>query len=209
VSSHRVSNLREQALCFIDVETTGTVFGYHEIVDIAALRTAPDASVVRGTWHRRIRPRYPERISSYARKLNGYTPELWANAEDSTVHLWNEFVTFVKGCVPVCHNPTFDRAFLTLAAAEQDVLELGMDYHWIGTESLAWPFYRQGVLPGLSLESLCIFFEVGAEARPHTALGGAFACWRVYQVLMNRLGKGLESACLNLENSVKPDQKYQ
>jgi DNA polymerase III epsilon subunit-like protein len=88
--------------------------------------------------------------------------------------------------VPVCHNPSFDRAFITLAAAEHGILELGLDYHWIGTESLAWPFYKQGVLSSLSLESLCAFFEVGVEPRPHTALDGALACWRVYQALMGK-----------------------
>ncbi|MBI3303452.1 MAG: 3'-5' exonuclease [Deltaproteobacteria bacterium] len=186
MSSPRNDNLREQDLCFLDVETTGSVFGYHEIVDIAAVRTVPDASTILGKWHKRIRPRHPERFSSYARDLNGYTPELWAGAEESTAPLWNEFVTFVKDCVPVCHNPSFDRAFITLAAAEHDILELGLDYHWIGTESLAWPLYKQGVLPSLSLESLCTFFEVGVEPRPHTALDGALACWRVYQVLMGR-----------------------
>lgn len=186
MSSPRNGNLRERDLCFLDVETTGSVFGYHEIVDIAAVRTAPDASTILGKWHKRIRPRHPERFSSYARDLNGYTSELWAGAEEPTLALWKEFVAFVKDCVPVCHNPSFDRAFITLAAAEQGILELGMDYHWIGTESLAWPLYKQGILPGLSLESLCTFFAVGVEPRPHTALNGALACRRVYQALTGR-----------------------
>jgi DNA polymerase III epsilon subunit-like protein len=140
----------------------------------------------RQKWHKRIRPRHPERFSPHARDLNGYTPTLWANAEESTPTFWKEFVAFVKDCVPVCHNPSFDRAFITLAAAEHNILEIGLDYHWIGTESLAWPLYKRGVLPGVSLESLCAFFEVGVEPRPHTALDGALACWRVYRVLMDR-----------------------
>ena len=184
MSSRSDGSLLVRDLCFLDVETTGSVFGYHEIIDIAAVRTVPDASIVRGTWQRRIRPRHPKRASSEACELNGYAPERWTNAEESTLSLWTEFVAFVEDCVPVCHNPSFDRAFITLAATEHDVRELGLDYHWIGTESLAWPLYRQGVLPSLSLESLCTFFEVGVEPRPHTALDGALACWRVYQVLM-------------------------
>jgi DNA polymerase III alpha subunit (gram-positive type) len=184
VSSHRNGDLLARDLCFLDVETTGSVFGYHEIIDIAAVRTASDASRILGKWQRRIRPQHPERFSSYARDLNGYTPELWAGTEELTLSLWKEFVAFVKDCVPVCHNPSFDRAFITLAAAELDILELGLDYHWIGTESLAWPLYKQGVLSSLSLESLSAFFGVGVEPRPHTALNGALVCWRVYQALM-------------------------
>ena len=186
MSSHRDGDLLARDLCFLDVETSGSVFGYHEIVDIAAVRTTPDAALILGKWQKRIRPRRPERFSPYARDLNGYTPELWARAEESTVPLWSEFVAFVKGCVPVCHNPSFDRAFITLAAAQQGILELGLDYHWIGTESLAWPFYKQSILQTLSLEALCTFFGVGVEPHPHTALDGALACWRVYQVLMDR-----------------------
>ncbi len=186
MSFHRDGDLLARDLCFLDVETTGSVFGYHEIVDIAAVRTVPDASTILRKWHKRIRPRHPERFSSYARDLNGYTPELWAGTEEPTPSLWKEFVAFVKDCVPVCHNPSFDRAFITLAATKHDILELGLDYHWIGTESLAWPLYKQGVLPSLSLESLCTFFGVGVEPRPHTALNGALACWRVYQALISR-----------------------
>ena len=204
MSSHRDGDLLGQDLCFLDVETTGSLFGYHEIIDIAALRAAPDASIPRGTWHKRIRPTHPERISSYARDLNGYTPELWASAEEWTASLWNQFVTFVKGCVPVCHNPSFDRAFITLAAAKHDVLELGLDSHWIGTESLAWPLYRQGLLPSLSLASLCSFLEVDVEPRPHTAVGGVLTCWRVYQVLMSRLQKGPECEGLSLKDIHNP-----
>ena len=176
MSSPRDGNLREQDLCFLDVETSGSVFGYHDIVDIAAVRTCAGRVKILGKWHKRIRPRHPEGFSPSARELNGYTLELWAGAKGSTPSLWKELVVFVKDCVPVCHNPLFDRAFITLTAAEHDILELGLDYHWIGTESLAWPLYKQGVLPSLSLESLCTFFGIGAEPRPHTALSGALAC---------------------------------
>lgn len=186
MSSRNNRGLLTRDLCFIDVETSGTVFGYHEIVDIAAVRTTPDTSIIHGTWHKRIRPSHPERFSPYARELNGYAPELWVNAEELSQSLWNEFVVFATDCVPVCHNPSFDRAFITLAAAESAVFELGLDYHWIGTESLAWPLYKQGVLPSLSLASLCSFFGVDGEPHPHTALGGALACLRLYQVLMHQ-----------------------
>jgi DNA polymerase III alpha subunit (gram-positive type) len=187
VSSHKPDNTFAKDLCFLDVETTGTIFGYHEVIDIAALRTTSDGLTILGRWQKRIRPRHSERISTNAQTLNGYTPALWENTEESTALFWNEFIAFVKNCVPVCHNPSFDRAFITLGAAEHGIIDLGLHYHWIGTESLAWPLYKQGILPGLSLESLCRFFKVDIEQRPHTAISGAFSCWRVYQLLMKYL----------------------
>ncbi len=174
-------------LCFIDVETTGSVFGFHEIVEIAAIRTAPDASLVRGIWHERVRPRHPERITPYAQELNGFTTEGWASAREPNQRLWNDFAQFGSGCVPVCHNPSFDRAFITLAAGAEGVSDVGLDYHWIGTESLAWPLFCEGLLPKLSLSTLCRFLGLQCEPVIHTALGGAQACHSVYCALMTRL----------------------
>lgn len=181
-------------LCFLDVETTGSVFGFHEIIEIGAIRTSPAASELRGTWRCRIMPQHPERLTEHARDLNGFNLELWAPARSSDTALWLEFSDFVQGCVPVCHNPSFDRAFITLEAAAAGVLELGLDYHWIGTESLAWPLYRQGLLPKLSLRAICEHWNVGAEPLPHNALDGARACLRAYRALMADFSSEVRSA---------------
>jgi DNA polymerase III epsilon subunit-like protein len=173
-------------LCFIDVETTGSVFGYHEIIEIAAIRTAPDASLVRGMWHERVRPRHPERITPVAQELNGFTVYDWLSAPESNQKLWNDFAQFAAGCIPVCHNPSFDRAFIMLAAGAEGVSDLGLDYHWIGTESLAWPLYCDGMIPKMSLSTLCQFLGLECESTVHRALGGAQACYSVYCALMTR-----------------------
>jgi DNA polymerase III epsilon subunit-like protein len=171
-------------LCFIDVETTGAVFGHHEIIEIGVVRTSQDAASVKTEWSRRVHPRHPERISPAAREVNGYSAELWASAQEPSRQLWVEFADVVRECTPVCHNPSFDRAFITLSAAESGIMDLPMDYHWIGTESLGWPLYRYGLLEDFSLETLCTFLQVGVEPSPHSALGGARACRRVYGALM-------------------------
>jgi DNA polymerase III epsilon subunit-like protein len=91
----------------------------------------------------------------------------------------------------VCHNPSFERAFLSLAAANCGVFDLGLDHHWIGTESLAWPFVKHHRLERFSLESLCQFLKVPSEPQPHSAIGGAEACLRVYRELMDLYGTNL------------------
>jgi DNA polymerase III alpha subunit (gram-positive type) len=178
--------LRKRDLCFLDVETTGLVFGYHELLEIGGLRTTPDGTEVLATWSRRVKPTAPERISPIALQLTGYTEIGWTSADDLGAPLWREFIDFASGCVPVCHNPSFDRAFLALAATESGIVDLELDYHWIGTESLAWQIYRAGKISKLSLAALCEHFDVGVEPMPHTALGGAAACRRVYLELMHR-----------------------
>ena len=144
---HKPRDLRAYDLCFLDVETTGSLFGFHEVIDIGAIRTSPNADVVKGRWSEKVRPRHPDRVTTVARELYGFHTEGWAAASESSPELWRRFVEFVEGCVPVCHNPSFDRAFITLAAAAVDVFDLKLDYHWIGTESLAWPLYTCGCCP--------------------------------------------------------------
>jgi hypothetical protein len=75
---------------------------------------------------------------------------------------------------------------ITLAAASSGVCDLLLDYHWIGTESLAWPLYRTRHFPKLSLAELCRYLGVPEEPLPHNALNGAHACHRVYAALLAR-----------------------
>lgn len=176
-------NLRDMDLCFIDIETTGSVIGYHEIIELGAIRTPPDAQEVLGECAVRVMPVYLERATPFAMELNGFSIESWKDAlplSEGLIHL----AEYTRSAVPVCHNPSFDRAFIQLAASSTGV-ELGLDYHWIGTESLAWSRYKQGKLKGLQLHDLCAAFGIDEEPIPHRALDGARACLRVYRALMS------------------------
>jgi DNA polymerase III subunit epsilon len=186
----------QRDLCFIDVETTGARIGFHEIIDIGVIRTSADAKNIRFEWHHRIAPRHPERITPFARELNGFSVEKWTTELPSR-EFWQEFVTRVSGAVPVCHNPSFERAFISLAAATHGITELGLDHHWIGTESLSWPLVKSRSLSRFSLEFLCTYLGLEAESKPHTSLGGADACLRTYRCLMDIYS----SICLGVELS--------
>jgi DNA polymerase III subunit epsilon len=181
-SGHSVFAFQKD-LCFIDVETTGARIGYHEIIEIGVIRTCPAAEEIRCNWQRRIAPLFPERITEIAREINGFSVEEWPS-DPSSRSLWENFVNVVSGSIPVCHNPSFERAFISLTAAEQGVLDLGLDHHWIGTESLAWPLVKSHSLSQFSLESICKYFGLEPELTPHSALGGAEACLRVYKRFM-------------------------
>lgn len=184
------NDLRQRDLCFLDVETTGALFGIHEIVEIAAIRTSPDASNIHSIWSRRLIPQHPERLSAEAQSFNDFNYRIWldAGAAIPTAALWLEFADFVSGCVPVCQNPSFDRAFITLTAAAYGVADIKLDYHWIGTESLAWPLFVKGELPELSLQTMCTFLGIAPEPMPHNALQGAKTCLGVYRALMTKYG---------------------
>lgn len=171
-------------LCFIDIETTGTIFDFHEIIDIAAITTTPDARTILNTVSKRLKPYHPERITETARRINEFRPADWFNAEESNRKFWKELTQFWSRCVPVCHNPSFERAFITLAAFRQGVQDLSLDYHWIGTESLAWPFYIEGYICKLSLSAISKYLGLEPEPIPHTAMNGARMCREVYIALL-------------------------
>lgn len=95
-----------------------------------------------------------------------------------------DFLKFSNDCVPVAHNPSFDRSFVTMAAAAAGIDRLELDYHWIGTESLAWPLFSARRISNLSLGAICEHFGVPKEPDPHRAINGAEACREAYLALM-------------------------
>lgn len=179
-------DLKTWDLAFIDVEATGAVFGYHEIIEIAVIRTDSTGAETKGTWHRHLRPLHPDRISSRAQEITGFSVDQWAEFPPSSREVWESFALFCRDCVPICHNPPFDRAQITLAATAVGVTELGVDYHWIGTESLSWPLYRRGTIAKMSLEHLGRYFNIPPEPTQHNAVDGAALCRGVYRALMSK-----------------------
>ncbi len=189
MSTHRGNRTQ---LCFIDVETTGARFGFHEVIDIGAVRTSPDGLEVIDRWSTRVLPQFPERITKQAAQLNGFDEVAWISASGSTPSLWLDFARFASGCRPVCHNPSFDRAFIMLAAESVGVMDFGLDHHWIGTESLAWPLVWHGMVNEFSLEGISAQLLGYSEPLPHTALGGAEMCRAVYLRLIELFDRATE-----------------
>lgn len=185
-------------LCFLDTETTGPAFGFHEIIDIAAIRTPPDGGLVRDAWQRRIRPRHPDRITDFARRHIGFKESEWEAESPSSPELWRSFSEFAAGAIPICHNPAFDRAFVELEASRQGVPELELDYHWIGTETLAWVLFRRREVERINLHKVAEALGLDPEPTPHTAMGGAQSCRAVYLELMRRLGAEESEPCSDL-----------
>ena len=178
----RQQDFRNRELSFFDVETTGTQFGYHEIVEIAAIRTTPDGSEL-GKLSFKVMPQHPERLTDAARAVNGFSAEKWAREATDPVTAFSELAALTKGSIAIAHNPTFDRAFISIRIRELGLPSLGVDHHWIGTESLAWPLVLSGTLPSPRLAEICAHFGVPVEPEPHTALAGAETALRVYKKL--------------------------
>jgi len=174
-------------LCFVDIETTGTEFNYHEIIDIGVIKTSLDGEKILAKLEKKIQPKFPKRITKTAKEINNYNSEDWKNAKAHSIELWNTLIKFWKNCIPVCHNPSFERAFITISALSHQIKDIKLDYHWIGTESLAWYLYLNGKIPKLSLSSIADYYCIEPEPYPHTAINGAKQCRDVYRKLIKHV----------------------
>lgn len=179
-------------LAFIDVETTGLLPGYHEMIDAGIVLTDLEGNEIDRLFLR-IQPEHPERTSPGAVAVNAFDPERWkALGAKSPAEAVEEIVAFheraAKGrpTLLVAFNSQFDTAFLDhlFRARGRTWREL---YHYfvLDVPSMAWSLgLRQ--LDGASLSR-----ELGVEDEPHvaedhTGITGAALNARIYRALLAR-----------------------
>lgn len=123
-------SLNGNPLAVVDVETTGRIAGYHEIIQIAIVPLTLDLQIASvQPFYINMKPEFPERVnreSSFVHGLN--IDDLIINApsqEKSIDFLLDWFTQLPLGhnrCLtPVAHNWGFERGFLT---------------HWLGPDLL-------------------------------------------------------------------------
>jgi len=86
-------------LAHIDVETTGLLPGYHEMIDIGIVMTDIDGNILDSLFLR-IQPQYPERLAQKAYEVNAFDPKRWKElgafspsaAVDSIISFHNKVV---------------------------------------------------------------------------------------------------------------------
>jgi DNA polymerase III epsilon subunit-like protein len=165
----------------IDVETTGRLAGFHEIVQIAIV------PVHGQPFHRFIKPKHPERMESGALATHKITIESLADEPDAeTVADWlHEWAEPFGRVTLIAHNWAFEAAYLMnwlgcdqfnwlFAAHARCTLQLALA---INDRNSPPPFRRLG------LSSLCRQLDIRLD-RPHNALYDAYAGLEVYKRLV-------------------------
>ena len=166
-------------LAAVDVETTGTMFGYHEIIQIAVLPLTQhlEECKERRFFYLGIAPNHPERQSKGAKmkhRLDVYKMvEECPSQEDSVqmFHNWfkNLDLFYGKKIIPLAHNWAFERGFLT---------------HWLGLEmfdEIFSPHPRDTMLLGLMLNDI---YNWQGNAAPFCLVGLKDMCKR-FQIPLN------------------------
>ena len=177
-------------LAFIDVETTGLVPGYHEMIDVGVVLTDLEGRV-RDSLFLRIQPNHPERLSEGARRVNGFDAARWQRAHAlspaAAVDSFARFHHHAAGAhhvLMVAFNSQFDAAFLDHLFRERGTSWRTL-YHYfvLDVPSMAWSLgYRD-----LRNDALAARLGVADEPRvavEHTGITGAMLNVRIYQALL-------------------------
>ncbi len=178
-------------LAFIDVETTGLVPGWHEMIDIGIAMATVDGRVI-DTLFLLVQPEHPERLSPGARAVNAFDAERWktlgALAPEAAVDSILVFHRRVAGSRPtlmVAFNSQFDAAFLDHLFRSRGGSWREM-YHYfvLDLPSMAWSLG----LRDLRASALAARLNVPDEphiAEQHTGITGAMVNVRIYQALLH------------------------
>lgn len=181
-------------LAHVDVETTGLVAGYHEMVDIGVAYTDLDGKILK-TWYRKMMPQHLDRVTEGAVAINGFDPEIWKKEGAlSQLQALEEMLAFEKQhfagrkILRVAYNCSFDSAFLDhWFRAQNGEWRNLYSYGFLDIPSMAWALgYRD-----LRSQPLTRTLKVQDEPHTpleHTGITGAEVNVRIYKALLAERG---------------------
>ena len=177
-------------LAFVDVETTGLIPGYHEMIDIGIVMTDLDGAEL-GDLFVRIQPEHPERTHEGARTVNAFDGQRWrelgalspASAIDRIVGFHDD-IAGNRNVLMVAFNSHFDASFLDqlFRSEERSWREL---YHYfiLDLPSMAWSLGIRS-LTGSSISETLGVEDEPHVAEMHTGITGARLNARIYRALL-------------------------
>ena len=177
-------------LAHIDVETTGLVPGYHEMIDIGIIMTDLHGNEVDRQFLR-IMPDHPERTAPGAAAVNGFSVELWAErgfittsaAVDSMV-AFHKRVAGNKDVLFVAYNAWFDISFVDhlFRSTGRTWREL---YHYfvLDLPSMAWGLGIHD-LDGQGMSKKLKVVPETSDPLKHTGITGAASNVEIYRAIL-------------------------
>jgi len=186
-------------LMFVDMETTGLVAGWHEMIDVGLVLTDL-AGVPIDSLYFKIQPEHPERLNARAGELNGFDAGRWRDAgalrpeaaADSII-LFRERVASGKSVALVAINIAFDTAFLDVLFRDSDRSWREL-FYWqvLDVPSMAWGLGHREV----GRFALPVALGIPGESTdPHEQTGatGASLASRIYRALLAERASGASS----------------
>lgn len=189
-----MKHLKHNIIAAVDIETTGTIAGHHEIIQIAIIplkRLRP----IGCPFYTNIRPNHPERRDQQSLDINGLSIEelMEAPSQKRVIDLfeeWFEELNLPIGgkIIVLAHNAYFERDFLR-AWLGQETLDNFFHYLYRDAMTVALAIKDKMALVGktpfesVSLTNLCKVYGV-TNKKPHDALADALAEAELYRTLL-------------------------
>ncbi|MCI4670347.1 MAG: hypothetical protein MRZ79_19575 [Bacteroidia bacterium] len=182
-------------LAHIDVETTGLLPGYHEMIDIGLVYTNLSGEILDSLFLR-IHANHPDRCSAIAKQINSYDPARWDSlkalttraAVDSILHFHMQ-TAVNRPTLMVSFNSHFDLSFLDQLFREEGHSWREMFHYFVlDIPSMAWSQGYRDLYLARFREERGIADE-SHVAEEHTGISGAMKNVRIYKELVKGAGK--------------------
>jgi DNA polymerase-3 subunit epsilon len=172
-------------LVWIDTETTGLDAARHQMIELAAVVTSPDAATVRRAVCRKILLEPWAEVDAGALAINGYDPRgaAWKREARPLGDVMAAFAAWLPERFALAgHNVPFDRRFVLASFARAGLPRDALGESAVDTKRLAQRLVKAGQIPNTKLESLCRHFGVSNDGA-HTALADTHRAIEVYRRL--------------------------
>lgn len=158
-------------LTFFDTETTGLDVLNHEIIELACVRVDyfnHKCNIIE-QYSAKVKPKYIERASPVALRINGYTDEAWQHALKQDLA-----ITYARDLLDSCdyvvgQNVVFDYRFLNKAFNDEKITKPSWGKYF-DTKHMGDQLLSERKVTKSSLEYLCEHYKVSGYGRSHTAL---------------------------------------
>ncbi len=174
-------NLQDRNIPITDLETSGDIFGVHEILEIGLVVVNQKTLEIIDTLNVKIKPEHIENAVPAALERNGYKKENWQNAvtlKDAV----EQYASKTHDAIFYAYNVSFDWGFMSDAFRKTGVKNL-MDYHRIDLMSMAYFKYKDQ-LKSLSFNAVSELIGIPKEPMPHIALNGAMQAYYLLKSLV-------------------------
>lgn len=170
----------ERKIAMTDLETSGDIFGLHDILEIGLVVFDQNTFEIYDTLNIKVKPLNIENAVPAALERNGYNEKDWKEAVSlkEAIEIYAEKTREAIFCA---YNATFDWGFMNDAFKKTEVKN-EMDYHRLDLLSIAWASGLQKN-EKWNLTTACEMFDVASEPKIHRAINGAMVAYELFKKL--------------------------
>lgn len=167
-----------------DLETSGDIFGVHEILEIGLVLFDPNTFEIVDSYNRKVKPERIENAKQAALDYNGYSEETWQDGV-SLQEAMREYAERAGQGIFCAYNATFDWGFINDAFLKSGIdnpMSTFENHDRLDLLSIAW---ERGLKneKSWSLKTACKLFGIEPEPEPHNALNGAMTAYKLFKKL--------------------------